>query len=347
MQMKAKVVTGEQIEDVVNCIKAGDIAVIPTETVYGIAADCLNERAVNKIFKVKERAKDNPINILISDIYMLDSVAKPLSDIEMTLINAFWPGAFTIILDKTDNVPDIVTAGRKTIGVRMPDHELAKSIIRKVGVPLAVPSANISGKPSGTSVEDIKKELEDSIQYIVDDGECSVGLESTVVKVIKNEVVILRPGNVTLEEIQAIGLKAKYDENIFKEPENIETELSPSLKYRHYAPATKCILIDPKDKEDEYIKALEVIQGIKEKKILVICKRENVRKYNESNVVAAIDMGSREDYAQISKNIFHLLRKVDKYNVDLVIIEGVKSEGVGVAIMNRLIRACAYNVIEA
>lgn len=339
-----QIIQKEDIDIVIEHIKSGEIAIIPTETVYGIGAKCLDEDAVNKIFIAKKRAKDNPINVLIAHKDMIKMVAKNISEIENKLIDAFWPGPFTIILDKKEEVPEIVTAGNKTIGVRMPRNDITLNIIEKVGMPLAVPSANISGRPSGTSLEDIQNEFKDSIKYFVDDGISDIGLESTVVRVVEDEVVILRPGSITKEDIEKLGIKCKLEKSVSSKTK-LYSNMIKSNKHAHYSPNAKCILVDANGKDTEYIKINEIINK-ENKKVIVVAKTENLDKYTSNKILKCIDMGSKNNLEEISKRIFHILRKIDEYNSDLVLIEGVPNEKIGLAIMNRLIRACSYNIIE-
>lgn len=329
------------LEKIGTSIKNGKLVVFPTETVYGIGANGLDASAVAKIYSSKGRASDNPLILHVSSIEMLNTIAKNISDIEYKLINAFFPGPFTLILEKTNIVPNIVTANLNTVAIRMPSNIIAKSLIEYSGVPIAAPSANISGKPSGTNIDDILEELENKVDYIIDGGSCNIGLESTVVRVIDGIPTILRPGKITKEDIlNAVG-KVCIDKHIFEKCENTETVLSPGMKHKHYAPNTKCIMVYSDNNNILVNKINDLIKV--NKNVLVISTTENINKYNAKYI---LDVGSMYNLDEISKNIFTTLRKVDTYNVDLVIIEGVSKEGVGLAIMNRLIRACEYNYIE-
>lgn len=321
-------------------IKEGKIVLFPTETVYGIGANALNEKAVNKIFEAKGRASDNPLIVHICNLDMLNNLVQEVGEIEEKLITNFWPGPLTIIFNRKDCIPNNVTAGLDTVGIRMPSNNVARKLIEFAGLPIAAPSANISGKPSGTKIEDIIDELDGKVDYILDSGMVDIGVESTVVRVVDSKVHILRPGKITVEDIQALGIDVVVEKQIMEECKAEEKVMSPGMKYRHYAPNTKCLLVYSEDENKLIEKINEEIEL--EKKVLVLGRTSNLNKYNTEN---KLDMGdSLED---ISKNIFTLLRKVDKYNVDLVIIEGVKREGLGLAIMNRLIRACEHNYIEA
>lgn len=335
----------EKIDVAVEYLKNDGVVVFPTETVYGIGANALHENAVNKIFKVKNRAADNPLIVHISNMDMLNHVAKNISDIERKLINAFFPGPFTIVLDKNDNVPYNVTSGLDTVGVRMPNNKVANLLISKCGFPLAAPSANISGKPSGTNIEDIKEELENRVDCMVDSGICDVGIESTVVRVIDEVVHILRPGYVTLQDIAKVHKNVVYDKHIYTKVEKDDVVLSPGMKHKHYAPITDSVLVEYVEKSDMAQRVKECISSNGDKKVVVLACRENIDKYTEQNVVEVIDIGSNTDYKEISKNIFSALRHADKLHADVIIIEGVKRDGIGIAINNRVIRAVGYNVV--
>lgn len=320
-------------------IKEGKIVLFPTETVYGIGANALDEKAVNKIFEAKGRASDNPLIVHICNLDMLNDLVQEIGETEEKLITNFWPGPLTIIFNRRECIPNNVTAGLDTVGIRMPNNSVARKLIEFAGLPIAAPSANISGKPSGTKVEDIIDELDGKVDYILDAGMVDIGVESTVVRVVDNKVHILRPGKITVEDIQSLGIDVVIEKQIMEECKAEEKVMSPGMKYRHYAPNTKCLLVYSDDKNKLVERINEEIKL--DKNVLVLGRTNNLDKYKTDN---KLDMGdSLED---ISKNIFTLLRKVDKYNVDLVIIEGVKREGLGLAIMNRLIRACEHNYIE-
>lgn len=328
-----------KIKEVSKIIEDGGLVLFPTETVYGIGANGLNEESVKNIFIAKGRKQDNPLILHISNMEMLDRIAKNITDLEYKLMEEFWPGPFTIILERKEIVPDVVTGTLDTVGIRMPSNEIAKYLIEYANVPIAAPSANISGRPSGTNVEDIFKELSDKVDYIIDGGQCEIGLESTVVRVIDGAVHILRPGKITKEQIEKVVKSVIVDKHILGDLENNEPVLSPGMKYRHYAPNAKCLLIYSKENKNMIDEINKISKEYKNP--LIVCHTNNVENYNIQNV---IDMGQTLD--EITKNIFKILRKVDSYNPDIVLIEGVEKEGLGLAIMNRLIRACEHNYIE-
>lgn len=328
-----------KIKEASKIINNGGLVLFPTETVYGIGADGLNEQAVKNIFIAKGRKQDNPLILHISNMEMLEKIAKNITDLEYKLMKAFWPGPFTIILERAEIVPNIVTGGLDTVGIRMPSNEIAKWLIEYANTPIAAPSANISGRPSGTNVEDIFKELSNKVDYIIDGGQCEIGVESTVVRVVDGIPHILRPGKITAEQINEVAGSVIVDKHILGDLSANEPVLSPGMKYKHYAPNSKCMLIYSKENQ----KMIEYInKTIKEyKQPLVVCHTKNFKIYNTKNI---IDMGETLD--EVTRNIFKILRKVDSYNPDIVLIEGVEKEGLGLAIMNRLIRVCEHNYIE-
>ena len=333
-------VSEEELEICANIIKNGGTVVFPTETIYGIGANALSNTAVNKIFEAKGRPNDNPLIVHISDKKQIDKLVEEVSDIEQKLIDAFMPGPFTLILKKKQIIPDNVTAGLETVGIRMPDNEVATSLIELAGIPIAAPSANISGRPSGTRIEDIMLELDGKVDAIIDSGNSEIGLESTVVKVIEGTPTILRPGKITLEEIQRIIGAGELSDKLFKKAEDKEKVESPGMKHRHYAPNTKCVLIGAGSIFEQIDKINKIIET--EQNAYVLGFDEYTDKINSKNFIS---LGSINNLEEISKNLFSLLREVDSKNTDLIVIAGVEKEGLGIAIMNRLIRACEYNEV--
>ena len=327
-----------KIKPAAESIKQGKLVLFPTETVYGIGANALDEKAVKDIFIAKGRAQDNPLIVHISNIEMLDNLVQNVGEVEQKLMKTFWPGPFTIVLEKRPIIPDVITGGLNTVAIRMPSNEIARKLIEYSNLPIAAPSANVSGKPSGTLVEDIMDELDGKVDYIIDSGKVDIGVESTVVRVVDGVVHILRPGKITPEDIQALGIEVYIEKQILGQYKKDEKVMSPGIKYKHYAPTTKCLLVYSKDKEKLVQTINENIQG---KNAVVICKTKNIEKYNAEY---KLDMG--ETLEEITNNIFTLLRKADKYNAEIIAIEGVEKDGLGLAIMNRLLRACSHNYIE-
>lgn len=324
----------DDIKQAADFIKSGKLVIFPTETVYGIGADGLNSDAINDIFKAKGRKNDNPLILHVSSIDMVYRIAKNINEIELKLMNKFFPGPLTIIFDKKECVPYEATGGLDTVGIRMPSNIIANKLIEYSDTPIAAPSANVSGKPSGTNISDIIDELGNKVSCIIDGGDTKIGVESTVVRVIDNKIHILRPGYVTKEMLEEYG-EVIIDKHILGDISKDDKILSPGMKYKHYAPNTKCIMVYSDDND----KLISKIKELETDNTLVICNE-----LNKNNYKKYISYGkSLED---IAHNIFKILREVDNYNVDLVIIEGVTKDGLGLAIMNRLIRACSHNYIE-
>ena len=332
---------GKDIEIAAKKINEGNLVVFPTETVYGIGANALDEEAVKKIFIAKNRPQDNPLIVHVNSLDMVEKLTNNISEIEKKLMNKFWPGPLSIVLEKSELVPYIVTAGLDTVSIRMPDNKFALDLIEKAKVPIAAPSANKSGKPSGTNILDIYDELKENVSYFLDGGKCEIGIESTVVKVEKSgKIVILRPGKITKEQLSAIS-DVEVDKNCFRKVSKDEKVLSPGMKHRHYAPNAKCIMINFDDKE-KMIKKIREISVNSDQNIAFMVMddiakniKENVKIYNLGT--------SLED---VSKNIFNYLRNLDKNKIDLCYIQGFDTAGLGLGIMNRLLRACEYNVIQ-
>ena len=304
------------------------------QIVYGTGADGLNEQAVKNIFIAKGRAQDNPLILHVSSIEMIEKIAKNIKPLEYELINNFFPGPLTIILDKKDIVPSVVSANLDTVGIRMPSNKIAHDLIELSNTPIAAPSANISGKPSGTNIDDIFDELNNRVDYIINGGETDIGVESTVIKVIDNKIHILRPGKIEKEDLNKYA-EVIIDNHVLGQLKENEQVLSPGMKYKHYAPETKCILIY----SDDNTKLINEIQKLEKNNTLVICNNKNIKYFKNA-------IGYGKTLEEISHNIFKTLRSIDKQNKELVIIEGVKEEKLGLAIMNRLIRACSHNYIK-
>ena len=194
----------EELKIPAKIIKEGGIVIFPTETVYGIGTNGLDKEAIKRLYEVKQRPLNKPISLLVNNIEMVNQVAKNISKLEYKIMQNFFPGPLTIILEKKDIVPDILTANTNTVGIRMPSGEIARKLIEYAGVPIATPSANISGKPSGTNIKDIQKDFEGKVDYFIDNGESKLGIPSTIIRVINNEVHILRQGSISMEQINAI-----------------------------------------------------------------------------------------------------------------------------------------------
>lgn len=330
-----KVLQNDETKDAVLAIKNGEVVIFPTETVYGLGANALSKEAVNKIFEAKNRPANNPLIVHLATKEDISKYAIIENEVEKKLIDAFMPGPFTLILKKKDNIPDNVTCGLDTVGIRLPIHPIAHQFIKDCGLPIAAPSANLSTRPSGTEVMDIYEEFKDSVPYIIDGGKSSVGLESTVVKVIDGIPTILRPGFITREDIINVCGKCNVIKEVFEKATTSKVA-SPGLLYKHYAPNCKCLLVY----SENLLELKSLIMENKTAKTLII----GSQKLSDIPCYQFFDYGASD--IEIAHNIFHLLREADTYKPDLIIIEGVKKEGLGLAIMNRLLRTCSFNYLE-
>src|SRR6056297_748292 len=350
LKIEEKLIKERMIKDIKNTvvikkaadlIKKGEVVAFPTETVYGLGANALNSNAVEKIFKAKGRPSDNPlIAHIATKKQLLSLINTDIPVVAEKLIDTFWPGPLTIIFNKSKIVPDITTASLQTVAVRMPSHPVALALIKKAQSPLAAPSANSSGLPSPTKAEHVYNDLNGKIPLIVDGGICNIGVESTVIEIIDNHVNILRPGGITKKMItNCLGNDFKVTSEINKEVENPR---SPGMKYKHYSPNTPLWII----KNESISKTLKNKKNIQNKKTLLILTNETIENIkNEQFDFDIENMGSINDLNYIAKNLFNLLRKTDKKNYDLILIEEVPDIDIGEAIMNRLKKA-ALKIIE-
>jgi L-threonylcarbamoyladenylate synthase len=347
-----------EIKPAAEVINAGGLVAFPTETVYGLGADALNATAVKRIYEVKNRQIDNPLIVHISDKEEVYRVAKSeeVSDEAKKLINLLWPGPLTIVVKKANIVPDITTAGLDTVAIRMPRHEVALNLIRESGVPIAAPSANLAGKPSPTSAAHVIQDLYGKIDVIIDAGRTEIGVESTVIDLTGDMPTVLRPGGVTLEDLQSILDRVKLHPSIsisFGEKEVGDGFIarSPGMKYKHYAPNADVIVVEGKEKEvrDKIRQFIAEKEG--ERKIGVMTTYENKGKSGnygyEYNYDADIVKFVGADLDTIARNLFKTFREMDEDKVDIIIAESVEESGLGRAIMNRLKKAAGYKVIKA
>lgn len=314
----------------------GGLVGIPTETVYGLAADALNSKAVSKIFKAKGRPMDNPLIVHIQDIDDIEkfSLANKFSDKARALANAFWPGPLTIIVPKGDTIPDEVSAGLDTVAIRLPQHPVARKIIKSANTPLAAPSANISGSPSPTTAQHVLNDMNGKIDAIVDGGNCNVGIESTVITVATPVPRLLRPGGVTAEEIEKVIGHIDIDDAVLNKLMDDEKASSPGMKYKHYAPKAKVVLL----RGDNFA---EFVNKNADKNTLALCYDEDITSLNTK----FLSLGEKENYNTQAHRLFDALRKIDQSpEIKLVYARCPKPSGVGMAVYNRLIRAAGFEV---
>jgi len=296
----------KDIDLAVREILSGNVIALPTETVYGLGANALNENAVLKIFEAKDRPRFNPMIVHVYDVNEIEKYARDIPELVYLLAEKFSPGPITYIVKKKNVIPDIVTSGNDSVGLRIPVHQMFREVLKESAVPISAPSANRSGKISPTSAEDVLKELEGTIDYILDGGRCSIGIESTIVSFIDDEIKILRPGFITKEEIK------KFVGKIGKK--SIHKIISPGLLRNHYSPTTPLYFT-------EDINEIKKLSGHTEKRIGIL----DFKKY--------------KDKKEIALNLFSDLRKLDEMNFDMIVCEGVEDVELGKAINDRIEKA--------
>ncbi len=324
----------KSIVEAANILKSGGTVAIPTETVYGLAASAFCDDAIAKIFIAKGRPQDNPLIVHIADIEQLNEVASEIPEVAYKLAEKFWPGPFTMVLKKGERVSNSVCGGLDTVAVRMPNNDIARDIIRN-SVPLAAPSANISGKPSPTTANHVIDDLSGKVDAVIMAGGCSVGVESTVITLCTNPPKLLRPGAVTAEQIREILPDLVIDNAVLNQLGKDEIAASPGMKYKHYAPETEVVLVEADSKSFvSYVNAQE--------NCCAVCFSEEEALID----VKKICYGSITSEESLAKNVFSTLRKVDDLGVKTVYIHAPEKNGVGLAVYNRLIRAAAFKVMK-
>jgi len=330
-----------KIEAAAEVLKKGGSVVFPTETVYGLGGNIYIANAVKEIYTAKGRPSDNPLIVHIWNTDQLKELTEEISTVAQLLMDKYWPGPLTIIFKKSSNVPESITGGLNTVAVRMPQDPIALALLEKSDVPVAAPSANTSGKPSPTQGKHVVEDLDGKVDIIIDGGDCKVGLESTVIDVYSNPIMILRPGGITLEDILKDVENVVYDPSLMYLDKSIAPR-SPGQKYKHYSPKGKLVVF--KGSEDRVKEEIN-IEGerlTKEgKKVLILSIKENIKYYSKGII---FNLGSIKDYETISSNIFKALRKADELNVDYILSESFSEKGLGKAIMNRLIKASGGNI---
>lgn len=327
----------EQIKAVGKILRKGGLAAIPTETVYGLAGNALQGKCAEKIFAAKGRPSDNPLIVHISSFSQWEPLVTEIPDSAKALADAFWPGPLTIILPKSDLVPEEVSGGLNTVAVRMPENEIARAIIEESGVPLAAPSANLSGKPSPTSAAHVIDDMNGRIEAIVDSGDCNVGVESTVISLAVSPARLLRPGKVTAEEIAEILGEVEIDDAVFEKLLEGKEAASPGMKYKHYSPDAPVVLV--KGSFEDF--ARYVKENASEGTVALCFEGEE-----KALDVPSVTYGKRDDSSSQAKHIFDALRRVDKMGAKQVFARFPENEGMGLAVFNRLLRAAAFNIIE-
>lgn len=314
-------------------INRGGLVAFPTETVYGLGADGLNETAVKKIYIAKGRPSDNPLILHISDKEQLKNLVTEITPVSKKLMDSFWPGPMTLVLKKQEVVSNVVSGGLDTVAVRLPENEIARKLIEFAKTPIAAPSANSSGRPSPTKAEHVLEDLDEKIDMIIDGGSCNVGLESTVIDVTGDEAVILRPGGVTFDDIKSLGIKVSYDKHLI-DKSSVEKPKSPGMKYKHYAPKGNLVVL-----EGEYENIKAYIKKFPEAGVLTFDE------YPIGNKIE-FSLGSIYKSEQGSKLLFDYLRKFDTLDVKTMFAVKPKEDGIGFALCNRLFKAAGGQILE-
>lgn len=324
-------------------LRAGGLVVFPTETVYGLGANALDAGAVAAIFEAKGRPSDNPLIVHISRMAQVSELADDFTIQAQRAAEAFWPGPLTLVLPKKPCMPAQVTAGLETVALRMPDHPVALALLDKAGIPVAAPSANTSGKPSPTTVEHVLTDLNGKVDMVVDGGDCRIGVESTVLDMTAEPPVILRPGGISREDLEGVLGHVEVDPAVL-EHDAAAVPRSPGMKYRHYAPKAKLILVNGRDLTQMHNKVAELIAAYHAQNMAVgvLASTETV---NEYRAEAVFQMGTRTQLTTVARRLFYGLRYLDERQVDIIIAEGYPDTGIGTAIMNRLKKAAGGNLI--
>ena len=331
------------IEEAGKVIRNGGTVAFPTETVYGLGANALDDEAVRKIFIAKGRPQDNPLIIHVST-KEISELVKDVPEVAQKIIDKFWPGPLTVILEKKDIIPNVTSANLNTIGIRMPNSEIALKLIELAERPIAAPSANISGRPSPTEVERCVEDLNGRVDYIIGGESSDIGVESTIVDCTVNPPLVLRPGGITLEMLKEINPEIELDKALKSKPNDDFKPKAPGMKYKHYAPNAHLKII--KGKNEIRIEIInEIVENYIEKgnDVAILTTNENLNKFNNGKVIS---LGSENDLKEIAKNLFEALRKCDDLGVQYILCQGFEENGVGLAIMNRLNKAAGYDILE-
>ena len=321
--------TDENIEKVGKLLKSGEVVGIPTETVYGLAADATNPDAVSKIFVAKGRPQDNPLIVHIADKDDIEKYAHDIPEIAYRIADKFWPGPLTMVL------PEVTSGGLNTVGIRFPSNTIAQKIIKSAGAPLAAPSANLSGKPSTTTAKHVYDDMNGRISAIVDGGACAVGVESTVISFSGEDVVILRPGFVSREDLLTIAENVVIDKGVLSEMSEDSVVASPGMKYKHYSPKANVVIV-----EGKYDKFLSFFEKNYSEGVYAMIFGDETNEFPYPHFFYG-----KTDCEQ-AVELFDKLRMADDMNAKTVYVRCPSKDGVGLAVYNRLIRAAGFEVIK-
>ena len=320
-------------------LKTGGLVALPTETVYGLGANGLSPQAVDKIFIAKGRPNDNPLILHICDASQIEELCQDVPPSAYALAAAFWPGPLTMVLPAKDVVPKRTTGGLSTVAVRCPDSDITRQIIRLSGVPIAAPSANISGKPSTTTAEHVRHDHDGRIDCIVDGGACRVGVESTIIDLTENPPRLLRPGGITLQELESVLGPVTVDKAITQSLSPDEVAKAPGMKYKHYAPACSVVIVTGSRQD-----AARWVNAHWKPGDRVLCFEEELPLYNNCN---PLSYGREGDPATLSAGLFDALRRLDDPSIGTVYARCPQDDGIGLAVRNRLSKAAAFQTVHA
>ncbi len=327
----------EKYTDAANLLKSNQVVGMPTETVYGLAGNAYSDEAVKRIFEAKGRPQDNPLIIHISEFSEIYDLVSEVPENAKKLADAFWPGPLTMILPKAPKVPLSVTAGLDTVAVRCPSHPIARNLIKASGVPLAAPSANLSGKPSPTKGEHVFDDLKGRIPYIIDGGECDEGVESTVITLATPIPKLLRPGNVTLSQLKSVLGDVVVDDAVLNPLKKGEKVSSPGMKYKHYSPVAEIVLV-----KGDYNNFVQYVNDYQGKNVYAMIFDNEGEKLN----VPYIKYGAN-DYKNLSHSLFDSLRELDKLCASICFVRYPdESNDDNLAVLNRLLRAAGFKVVD-
>jgi L-threonylcarbamoyladenylate synthase len=335
-----------KIQKAAEIIQKGGLVAFPTETVYGLGADAFNAKAVLALFSAKNRPLDNPPIIHIENINQISELAQTIPKNAEALMKQFWPGPLTLIFKRSQKLPKQTVAGLDTVAIRMPKHNVALALIKQSSRPIAAPSANLSGKPSPTNAKHVYEDLNGRIDAILDAGQTRIGVESTVLDLSVDPPVLLRPGGAPFEEIKKVIPQVELHAFVTaKQDIAVEQARSPGMMHRHYAPKAPVILVEGSlAAVTAKINELAENCRLKGEKVGIMATDETKNQYNAEIVRS---LGSRFNMATIAQSLFRLLREMDDEKVDVIFAEGLTSEGLGLAVMNRLRKASGYHIIKA
>ena len=356
--METRIFSKKDIEEAARILKAGGLVAFPTETVYGLGGNGLDKEAARKIYAAKGRPSDNPLILHVSKMEEVYPLVESVPEKAKLLMESFWPGPLTLILKKSKIVPLESTGGLDTVALRCPDNGVTLELIERAGLPVAGPSANLSGSPSPTEASHVYHDLAGRIEGILDDGAVGIGVESTILDMSTDRPTLLRPGAITLEDLtEVLGEKPEIDPTLLgKKMEDGFIPKAPGMKYRHYAPKAEMILfcsLEEKGSEDKVSKRIaeyleEEGKGFPREKIAILCAEETKHFYQEmaekEGIILKV-LGRRDEPLSMTHNLFRILRECDEEGIELILSEGYSEEGIGFALMNRMKKAAGQKII--